>query len=183
MSDLISRQAALDNAHRQLWYRMNQQGMKDRIDEWLNNLPSVEPEIIACGEGELVEPERTDWETDHGYMWLCPKCGLAVHSDFNKCARCGNERPSDFKWHEFRQEFNSENGRYEFVDPFPEDKQHILVSIATRGHEPVQDDYMVIDCGECYLDSGYGLITDAVAWMPMPEPWCGAKMKDEEQEE
>ena len=44
MSEWISRQAVLDDAHRQLWYRMNQQGMKDRIDEWLKSLPSAEPE-------------------------------------------------------------------------------------------------------------------------------------------
>ena len=44
MDDLISRQAAIDDAHRQIWYRMNQQGMKDRIDEWLKNLPPMEME-------------------------------------------------------------------------------------------------------------------------------------------
>lgn len=43
MNDLIDRQVAIDNAHRQIWYRMNQQGMKDRIDEWLKSLPSAQP--------------------------------------------------------------------------------------------------------------------------------------------
>ena len=28
----------------------------------------------------------------HGYMWICPKCGLDVHSDFDRCVRCGYER-------------------------------------------------------------------------------------------
>ena len=32
---------------------------------------------------------QLDYKTDHGYMWLCPKCGLVVHSDFIKCPRCG----------------------------------------------------------------------------------------------
>ena len=41
---------------------------------------------------ESAEPQH--WETDHGYMWLCPSCGLAIHSDYNKCVRCGNKRPS-----------------------------------------------------------------------------------------
>ena len=81
MSDLISRQAAVDDAHRQLWYRMNQQGMKDRIDEWLKNLPAA-------------ELDASEWKTDNGYMWLCPSCGLALHSDFDECIRCGNKRPS-----------------------------------------------------------------------------------------
>lgn len=26
---------------------------------------------------------------DHGYMWICPECGLPVHSDHEKCPRCG----------------------------------------------------------------------------------------------
>ena len=29
---------------------------------------------------------------DHGYMWICPECGLPVHSDDEKCPRCGWER-------------------------------------------------------------------------------------------
>ena len=81
MSDLISRQEAIDDAHRQLWYRMNQQGMKDRIDEWLKSLPAA-------------ELDASYWQTDNGYMWLCPRCGLALHSDFDECVRCGNKRPS-----------------------------------------------------------------------------------------
>ena len=39
--DLISRQAALEDAHKQIWYRMNP-NMKERIDKWLENLPSVQ---------------------------------------------------------------------------------------------------------------------------------------------
>ena len=44
--DLISRQAAIDDAHRQIWYRMNP-SMKERIDEWLKKLPSAQPEGIS----------------------------------------------------------------------------------------------------------------------------------------
>ena len=35
---------------------------------------------------------QLDYQTDHGYMWLCPECGLEVHSDFERCVRCGHER-------------------------------------------------------------------------------------------
>lgn len=35
-----------------------------------------------------VKPEKPD----HGYMWMCPECGLEVHSDFESCVRCGWER-------------------------------------------------------------------------------------------
>lgn len=36
----------------------------------------------------------------HGYMWVCPKCGLDVHSDFATCVRCGEPRPkqTDCPW-------------------------------------------------------------------------------------
>lgn len=27
--------------------------------------------------------------TTHGYMLVCPNCGLDVHSDFESCPRCG----------------------------------------------------------------------------------------------
>lgn len=27
--------------------------------------------------------------TTHGYMLVCPNCGLDVHSDFKTCPRCG----------------------------------------------------------------------------------------------
>ena len=39
-----------------------------------------------------AEPERK--KPDYGYMWICPECGLEVHSDFVRCVRCGWERTS-----------------------------------------------------------------------------------------
>lgn len=54
----------------------------------------------------------------------------------------------------------------------PDDGQRILVSINLRGHEDVQQDEFYSDDG-CYLDSGYEIGTEAVAWMPLPEPWRG----------
>ena len=52
----------------------------------------------------------------------------------------------------------------------PDDGQRILVSISVRGHECVQYDEFYMDDG-CYLDSGYEIGTEAVAWMPLPEPY------------
>ena len=34
---------------------------------------------------EVLEQEPTT----HGYMLVCPNCGLDVHSDFKNCPRCG----------------------------------------------------------------------------------------------
>ena len=44
MSDLIDRQAAIDALHMHLMYRMGTDSNKKRLDEWINNLPSVQPE-------------------------------------------------------------------------------------------------------------------------------------------
>ena len=44
MSDLISRQAAIDALHMHLMYRMGTDSNKKRLDEWINNLPSAQPE-------------------------------------------------------------------------------------------------------------------------------------------
>lgn len=53
----------------------------------------------------------------------------------------------------------------------PDDGQAILVSIDLRGHECVQYDEFYSDDGS-YLDSGYEIGDEAVAWMPLPEPYA-----------
>ena len=57
----------------------------------------------------------------------------------------------------------------------PEDGQRILVSIKYKGHEAVQMDEYVDDGGISYLDSGYDLVTEATAWMPLPEAYKGGE--------
>ena len=42
MSDLISRQAAIDALHMHLLYRMGTDSNKKRLDDWINGLPSVQ---------------------------------------------------------------------------------------------------------------------------------------------
>ena len=48
MDDLISRQTAIDALHMHLMYRMGTDSNKKRLDEWINNLPSAQPEIKEC---------------------------------------------------------------------------------------------------------------------------------------
>ena len=78
MVDYISREAAIDA----LAMADAKKGWKSlkfsEMQKCLLGLPSVHPEL----------PESW-WKTDHGYMWLCPHCGLPVHSDFEECLRCG----------------------------------------------------------------------------------------------
>lgn len=37
---------------------------------------------------EILEKQMQEPPT-HGYMLVCPNCGLDVHSDFKTCPRCG----------------------------------------------------------------------------------------------
>ena len=53
----------------------------------------------------------------------------------------------------------------------PDDGERILVTVNCKGHELVQYDEYYDDGGECYLDSGYEIGTEAIAWMPLPEPY------------
>ena len=48
MSDLISRQAAIDALHMHLMYRMGTDSNKKRLDDWINSLPSAQSEILRC---------------------------------------------------------------------------------------------------------------------------------------
>ena len=71
MSNLIDRQAAIEVADA-VWVVTGDKNVAKVWDQ-IKDLPSAQP----------------DYRTDHGYMWLCPECGLPVHSDFVKCVRCG----------------------------------------------------------------------------------------------
>ena len=44
MADLISRQAAIDALHMHLMYRMGTDSNKKRLDDWINGVPSAQPE-------------------------------------------------------------------------------------------------------------------------------------------
>ena len=49
--DCISRQAAIDALHMHLMYRMGTDSNKKRLDDWINGVPSVQPErtCVNCG--------------------------------------------------------------------------------------------------------------------------------------
>ena len=60
MADLISRQAAIDALHMHLMYRMGTDNNKKRLDDWINNLPSVQPEIIRCKDCIYYDPPHVE---------------------------------------------------------------------------------------------------------------------------
>ena len=52
----------------------------------------------------------------------------------------------------------------------PDDEQEIIVSYANGSVDT--DIFMEYD-NKCYLDSGCEFVNEAVAWMPLPEPYKG----------
>ena len=50
-TDCIDRQAAIDALHMHLMYRMGTDSNKKRLDDWINGVPSVQPErtCVNCG--------------------------------------------------------------------------------------------------------------------------------------
>lgn len=65
MSDLISRQAAIDALHMHLVYRMGTDSYKERLDKWISSLPSAQPEIIRCKECKYRDAD--DFCAGRGY--------------------------------------------------------------------------------------------------------------------
>lgn len=89
--DMISRQAAIDALHMDIMYRMGTDSNKKRLDEWINNLPSAQPERKA---GKWLE---RDLERDDGVgCFVCSECGEHVFCfKPNFCENCGADmRPS-----------------------------------------------------------------------------------------
>ena len=71
--DLISRQATIDDAHSQIWYRLNP-NMRERIDTWLVNLPSVHLEQKT---GYWIGEELGEC-SNCGEQMFCPNCGAKM---------------------------------------------------------------------------------------------------------
>ena len=92
------------------------------------------------------------------------------------------EKQEKDRWRPFkcREATEDDYTSYDYIMEceLPEDGQTVLVTIQTKGHEPVQvDTYYGGNGEECALDSGYALCEEAIAWRPLPEPYteeeCG----------
>ena len=96
--DLISRQTAIDDAHSQIWYRLNP-NMKERVDTWLVNLPAVQPKqktgrwiytntiggmrYYGCTICTNQEKDCIADENEIQWYNYCPNCGAKMESDKN----------------------------------------------------------------------------------------------------
>ena len=112
MDDLISRQAALEKVRTMQTYKLfmgDDMILVDKaeVQTELMMLPSVQPEVLACGNGELVaKPEPQEghwidkgwdgdwaWQIDgRGNCWRlieCSECGKRVLAESNYCPNCG----------------------------------------------------------------------------------------------
>lgn len=111
MDDSISRQAAIDAVCME-WCGVKHQDCKHPFDfekddyfwcdgcetalRTLPELPSVQPEVLACGEGELsAEPERKKgkWagkgDSEGFGIFICGTCGKFAMMKSNFCPNCG----------------------------------------------------------------------------------------------
>jgi hypothetical protein len=80
-NDTISRQAAIDALHMNLMYRMGTDSNKKRLDEWINNLPSVQPERTCVNCGRTVN--NGGWYADGG-----TRCPIEEHYALPKDGYC-----------------------------------------------------------------------------------------------
>ena len=81
-----------------------------------------------------------------------------------------------FKIREADEEEQHEYGFTHMIDcKLPEDDEEILVTYSS-GYVGV--DTFIHEGFECYLDSNKEIGTEAVAWMPLPEPYKGKKVQD-----
>lgn len=80
-------------------------------------------------------------------------------------------------WIPFEIGIEEGTGRETLINLLPEEDQDIL--ICTKSGNVIFDTmgYDAYD-GEYYLESGYGIGDEAIAWMPLPEPY----RKDDEDE-
>lgn len=116
---------------------------------------------------DALKNERSDWNCD--YNVPVNHCIDAIYS-------LPSAQPEQ-RWIPFKTRPLTKEEKEEYPEcddildcKLPDDGQRILVSVSVRGHESVQYDEFYMDDG-CYLDSGYEIGTEAVAWKPLPEPY------------
>ena len=79
--DCISRQAAIDALHMHLMYRMGTDSNKKRLDDWINGVPSVQPERTCVNCGRTIN--NGGWYADGG-----TRCPIEEHYALPKDGYC-----------------------------------------------------------------------------------------------
>lgn len=176
-SDSISRQAAVEAIFSEPLY---ESGMKKRdadavvpaIYEKIKSLPSAQPEpCVDAVSRRAVVSRISD-------LLMLELMGERLPT-WNEVYRAVGELPTvkpEPQWIPFkrRKPTEEEGTKFDYIldCKLPENGQNILVSIIVPGHEHVQyDTYWGGNGDECFLDSGYEIVEEAIAWMPLPAPY------------
>ena len=80
-TDCINRQAAIDALHMHLMYRMGTDSNKKRLDDWINGVPSVQPERTCVNCGRTAN--NGGWYADGG-----TRCPIEEHYALPKDGYC-----------------------------------------------------------------------------------------------
>ena len=172
MSDLISRQAAIDALN----------GIINRFEQILRDIRESKVDDSVCGmceyDGAFVG-QSGDWcnecpgfEKDDCFK-LSDDCRKRWLKEASLPSAQPEQRWIPFKTRPLTKEEKEEHPEWDGIldCKLPDDGQRILVSVSVRGHESVQYDEFYTDDGS-YLDSGYEIGTEATAWMPLPKPYA-----------
>ena len=87
--DLIERQAAIDALHMHLMYRMGTDSNKKRLDDWINGVPSAQPEQRWIPVSErLPELYTFVYATCHSLVddredWVIETCYVPIPKEYN----------------------------------------------------------------------------------------------------
>ena len=124
-------------------------------------------DMFLCKQCDL---ERTSFAYDQSTVWGAVKMATDALAGIGKQAAEPEWIP--FKTRPLTEEEQKEHPEWNFIVDceLPENGQQILVSIDVAGHERVQFDEFYEDDG-VYLDSGYEIGEEAIAWMPLPKPY------------
>lgn len=158
-NDLISRQAAIEALQNHYEVRNpKQNAIMDECVMLISNVPSAQPERTETHSCENKHTETHDSRRE----WY-----MKGYRDA--------QRWIPFKTRPLTDEEKKEYPYYVYMldCQLPENGQRILVNVKLwNGHESVQMDEYYDDDGS-YLDSGYEIVSEATAWMPLQEPWKG----------
>ena len=110
------------------------------------------------------------------FSMLKEKFAKTEYEGYLDMAIAALEKQEKDRWRPFRCRKTTEDdcSSFDYIMDceLPEDGQEILITVNNNRHEPVQKDTFFGGGGEeCALDSGYDLCDEAVAWMPLPEPY------------